>query len=160
MGEECDKHRVFYILIKKFREFCFAPNKLQIIKIDSISDGLKQYFLDCDDEKEDGDGKWSVSFEKIVNLVPNVEQIHFMNYYRFNDAVLRKLIVQIKNDKDREHKLKLIKFLYYDYDENIHDCPHYVDARKLKLRKELKKLNWKMNVDEDKTGHCIKLCRA
>ena len=42
--EKLDKTHIMYILMKKFEGFCKLPNAMQIVKIDCISVGLRNYF--------------------------------------------------------------------------------------------------------------------
>merc|ERR1712130_745833 len=85
------KNGIFYILIKQFQSFCESPNRRQIMRIDTISPKLKPYFLDEDDKKEESgdDGQWIVSFDKLSFSFPNLKQIHFLNFYRFDNEILR-----------------------------------------------------------------------
>merc|ERR1712228_117043 len=115
--DEFRQKKVLKILWNKFNQFRELPNMKQIIKIDIVSDRLKPYFFD---ELENVNIKtkkkrFAVSFEKITNLFENVREIHFINEYKFDNVIMRKLIKQIKK---KENKLESVKFLYYDYKDN------------------------------------------
>eukprot|EP01083_Nonionella_stella_P257525 881386_1 len=75
----------------------------QIIKIDTISDGLKPYFLDESSAKDIHNKRilWNISFDKIRASVPNAQEIHFLNQYTFKNNVT----------------LNRSKLLYYDYND-------------------------------------------
>ena len=140
------------------------------MKIDCISDELKPYFMDqavCgddhDDEKKENEGsgvklqqRWTISFDKIYFLFPNLRQIHFLNSYRFDDEVLRRLIKCIE---DEDCKLKQIRFLYYDYVGSLDDYKHFYDPSSLDkdLVKKLKSLKWKLSCPEVQNGFVIKI---
>merc|ERR1712083_1292020 len=97
----------------------------QILKLDCISEELKPYFLDrvsSDDEHKEYedlcDNQWTVSFEKLSFLFPNLKQIHFMNSYRLDNETLQRLIDWLQHDGC---KLEQIKFMYYDYEGSLDD---------------------------------------
>ena len=160
-GLELDDHirkgRVHYILAKQFKEFCIEPNLKQIVKIDSVSQGLKKYFFDFDNKNE----KYIVSFIKIINLFPNIEEIHFLNWYMFDDIALEKLLLQIEN---KENALKRIKFLYYDYNDPLENCYFFNHPNNLNdnLIKKLQIKGWKINYKQEtngKNGYSIKIMK-
>ena len=99
--------------------------------------------------------KWTISFREIVNVYPNLEEIHFMNHYRFDDGVLQRLIRQIQRKKSNH--LRKVVFLYFDYRESDQygkptNCRAFMDPEQLtpKLKGKLKyDLNW-----EIKHGQC------
>jgi len=98
----------------KFEQIRQTPNERQCVKFDVISNNLKRYFLEQTKELDLKSGKrrWTISFEEILTVYPNVKELHFMNYYRFDDGVLRRLITQIKK---RKNPLRKVVFLYFDY---------------------------------------------
>jgi len=157
---------IFYILIKKFQQFCEFPNRRQILKIDRVSEELRPYFFDKisnEDMDKDGDEKvddtenggnterWSLSFEKLSFLFPNLRQIHFWNLYRFDDMVLEQLISWIQ---DERCKLKQIKFLYYDYSGSLDESEEFYDPDLLdkELLGKLKELKWKVSYPKEGNG--------
>merc|ERR1712154_190524 len=95
------------------------------------------------DEKEN-EKEWIVSFEKLSFLFPNLKQIHFLNSYRFDDEVLKRLIKWIKCGKC---KLEQIKFLYYDFVGSVDQCQYFYDPDSLngKLKEKLKQLKWEIS---------------
>ena len=140
--------------MKKFEDFCERPNTMQVIKIDFISEGLRDYFLDSVSTQTTPrtvDKLFIVSFKKIINLFPNVEQIHYFNLYPFDNDALRKLIDQIKKP---ENRLKQIKFLYYDYSDPLSEYPFFFDPTKLdrKLLDKLIRLKWCIKYPEEHNG--------
>ena len=169
-NDKMDKSRIIYMLMKKFEDFCDVPNRKQIIKIDCISDGLKPYFLDKTkqriklpkmpddaDQMDDNTLLWQVSFIKIINIWPQIEQIHFLNWYIFDDIALKKLIQIIKMNNN---KLKHVKFLYYDYKGKISDYPFFFNPNNLSkhLLDELQiKHKWKISFSENCNGYRINL---
>ena len=56
--------------------------------------------------------KWSISFEKINLIFPNIAEIHFCNYYNCDTITCENFLKWIKNYK---FEFRQIKFLYYDY---------------------------------------------
>ena len=177
--ERIRKNDIFYILIKKFKEFCEFPNQRQIVKIDCISEELKQYFFDKDtkaavptttstDEKRDdeqgadavqkGDVQWNVSFKKLSFLFPNLKQVHFLNLYRFDNMALDQLV---EWSEDPRCKLEQIKFIYNDYAGDLDDYQHYFDHNQLnqKQMEKLEKLKWKVSKQKG-TGFVMKLQRS
>ena len=175
--ERIRKNDIFYILIKKFKEFCEFPNQRQIVKIDCVSEDLKQYFLDKDtkaavpstvststngtDEKRDdeqGVVQWNVSFKKLSFLFPNLKQVHFLNLYRFDNMALDRLV---KWSEDPRCKLEQIKFIYIDYAGDLDDYQHYFDHNQLnkKQMEKLEKLKWKVSKQKG-TGFVMKLQRS
>ena len=151
-GERVRKNRIFYILVKKFQQFCEFPNQRQILKIDCVADELKPYFMD----RADGGTQDMVSFEKLAFLFPNIRQIHFMNFYRFDDEALQRLIQQIRR---RDCKLEQIKFLYYDYRGDLKGHRHFFDPNSLgsKLVAKLNALGWKMSFPRNRNGYTVRL---
>ena len=114
---EYRRRKILQISWNKFNQFRLHPNMKQIIKIDTISDRLKPYFLDPLDENDiiTGKQRYAVSFEKIINIFENVQEIHFINDYKFDNSIMDKLIRVILK---KENKLRSVKFLYYDYKDN------------------------------------------
>jgi len=100
----------------KFDEIRECPNERQCVKFDRISDILKRFFMEQSKEREirTGNRKWIISFEEILTVYPNVEELHFMNEYRFDDGVLQRLIKQIERE---DNPLRKVVFLYFDYME-------------------------------------------
>eukprot|EP01083_Nonionella_stella_P257523 881383_1 len=125
------KRKIFKILWEKFDEFRQEPNMEQIIKIDTISDGLKPYFLDESSAKDIHNKRilWDISFDKILALFPNAQEIHFLNQYTLNNVALKRLIRQIKKPKN---KLKRVKFLYYEYNEVPTESSYFYPPDSLK----------------------------
>ncbi len=105
-------NKLFPVLKEKFDEFRNNPNKHQRIKFDTISTGLKPYFMDDDGKDIEKEKKWKISFDKITKIYSNVKEIHFINQYRLDDDLLKRIINQISKDNN---KIKKIKFIYYDY---------------------------------------------
>jgi len=144
------KNHIFYILIKKFHDFCVSPNRRQIVKIDCISEGLKPYFLDEDE-------KWIVSFDKVLFLYPNLKQIHFLNLYKFDNAALEKLIAAVQR---KDCQLEKIKFLYCVHSGSLSDYEHFYDPDSLdnKLMNQLNDLKWKVSYERnEKTKFVINI---
>merc|ERR1712062_420598 len=100
----------------KFNEIRECPNERQCVKFDRISDILKRFFMERSNERDikTGKRKWIISFEEILTVYPNVEELHFMNEYRFDDGVLQRLIKQIERE---DNTLRKVVFLYFDYTE-------------------------------------------
>eukprot|EP01083_Nonionella_stella_P070990 190333_1 len=120
-GKNSERGRkIFKILWEKFDEFRKEPNMEQIIKIDTISDGLKPFFLDK--HRLEQRILWDISFDKILTLFPNAQEIHFLNQYTFNNEALRRLIRQIK---EPSNKLKRVKFLYYEYKDKPTESTYF-----------------------------------
>eukprot|EP00483_Globobulimina_turgida_P006391 UN06401 len=136
--------------------------------MDCISAGLRPYFLKKSDETctqktkhnglddEEVQQIWyRVSFKKLITFFPNTEQIHFLNWYKFDNAALKALITQIKR---KDNKLKAVKFLYYDYKE-LEEHQFFFDDKQLDKTKIeiLRKQDWTIDGKLDKTGYSIKL---
>merc|ERR1711933_527692 len=117
IGDDGRRRKILKILWQKFNLFRLEPNLKQIIKIDRVSDKLKAYFFDDLDivNIKTNKKRYAVSFEKIINIFENVQEIHFINEYKFDDDIMHKLVNQIKK---KENKLRCVKFLYYDYVDN------------------------------------------
>lgn len=157
--ERIRKNGIFYILIKKFQQFCEFPNKRQIVKIDCVSDKLKPYFLDkadteFDDEKETADDEqiqWNVSWKKLSFLFLNLKQVHFLNSYRFDNVALDRLVEWVENDRC---KLDQVKFIYNDYIGDLDDYQHFFDPNKLdkKQLEKLEKLKWKLSYPQNRNN--------
>merc|ERR1712154_372085 len=157
--ERIRKNGIFYILIKKFQQFCEFPNKRQIVKIDCVSDKLKPYFLDkadteFDDEKEtanDDQIQWNVSWKKLSFLFLNLKQVHFLNSYRFDNVALDRLVEWVENDRC---KLDQIKFIYNDYIGDLDDYQHFFDPKKLDKKQLLKLegLKWKLSYPQSRNN--------
>ena len=169
--EAARKSRVFYILTKYFADFCNFPNQRQVIRIDCVSLGLRQYFSDetqrevqlpkvVKSEVHLKDNKmWSVSFRKIVHLFPNIHEIHFLNWWLLDNAALQRLIREIGRE---DNKLRQIKFMYYDFNDPLSEHPWFFDPQSLKkaLLSELKSLNWRITFpkkQDRRAGYIIKL---
>ncbi|MEM7362175.1 MAG: hypothetical protein AAF335_04150, partial [Bacteroidota bacterium] len=56
---------------------------------------------------------YTISFDKITEIYPNIQEIDFINDYRFDDEVLQILTTYL--NKNENSKLKMVRFLYYDY---------------------------------------------
>eukprot|EP01084_Bolivina_argentea_P205938 351714_1 len=89
------------VLVRKFEEFQCKPNNTQRIKFDKISEHLKRFFMTLgNEEKNDetqndvaydvntGKPKWTISFERIIEVYPNARQIIFINVYELTEKVL------------------------------------------------------------------------
>ena len=105
--------------------------------------------------------RYEVSFVKIVNIFPNIKQIHFLNWYQFDDTALQKLIAQIKRPNN---KLIQIKFLYHDYIDPLSNHPFFKDPSELskELVDEFQALGWSVHKPKEqkrKTGYALKLSR-
>ena len=94
--------RVMRILWNKFNEFRKNPNGAQLIKIDQISDGLKDRFLQKY-EDDDGEIEYNVNLQKIRKIFPNLQEVQYFNHYKFDDDVLEQL-VDILEDFYRDYK--------------------------------------------------------
>merc|ERR1712173_232780 len=88
---------VMKVLWKKFEQYRKNPNLKQVIKIDRISENLKQFFLTPMLDNRgvpklglDGKPKWRVDFEKILSIFPNCREIHYFNQYAFDKIALEK----------------------------------------------------------------------
>eukprot|EP01083_Nonionella_stella_P299389 1016623_1 len=119
--DEWKMKRIMVMLWNKFEYFCQNPTYKQHVRFDSISKGLKPFFMDETERKciDTGEALWAISFDKITAVYPNIKEIHFMNEYKLDDAVLRKLIEQIGRT-DRTNTIQKISFLYYNYKDE-HD---------------------------------------
>eukprot|EP01084_Bolivina_argentea_P073035 132566_1 len=175
-----NKMKIFPVLIDKFVEFQNKPNNSQRIKFDKISDHLKRFFMTLgDDEKKDkkqndvdydvntGKPKWTISFERIIEVYPKARQIIFINEYELTEKVLNSLLNQIKKgNKDKINTIKKVEFLYYNYIESNDDGkpknhPKFKDAdllRQSKTWKELEEKGWIMICKKNgQTGYQIRL---
>ena len=154
--EEADKMDIVWW--HKIQHFCQTPNERQCVKFDRISDVLKRYFLDQSEERDvrTGEKKWVISFEEITTVYPDVEEIHFMNQYRFDDVVLRRLIDQIQR-KDRENTLRKVVFLYFEYKECDAATGMPLDAAT--IFKDPGDLDKESRADLEALGWNIKHCR-
>eukprot|EP01083_Nonionella_stella_P153537 493436_1 len=134
-------HQILNMLWNKFENFRKFPNREQVVKLDTISDGLKPYFMD-----NENDNSYGVSFSKIVRIFENVKEIHFINQYKLDNVALNKLILYL--DAHTDCKMKTIKFLYYNYDGPMCNCPNdstiFHDPETLDggLRKKLEEMSW------------------
>ena len=147
-GNDTSRHdhlKILALLWKKFEQF----RGKQRIKFDVVSNYLQRFFMEEIDqdikEEKDQDAakiKWTISFDEITTVYPYVQEIHFINNFKFDEHVLKRLIAQIKKDKEREKQQKInnnddqkqnqenskgikkIAFLYYDYNkENDNNQP-------------------------------------
>ena len=145
--KECRKLAVIWW--SKFNEIREFPNERQCVKFDRISDILKRFFMEQTNERDikTNKRKWTISFQEILNVYPNVKELHFMNEYRFDDGVLQRLTEQIQR---KDNPLRKVVFLYFGFMEcdekgkpmNYHDFkdPDRLDS---KLCGKLKnKLGW------------------
>ena len=138
---------VWWQQFNKIRE---CPNKRQCVKFDQISDNLKRFFMERTDELdvETNEKRWTISFEEILTVYPNVEELHFINEYRFDNGVLLRLIRQIQRSHEA-NKLRKVVFLYFDYVEcddsgkplNCEFCDRFMDPDDLS-RKLMRDLTW------------------
>eukprot|EP01084_Bolivina_argentea_P312822 541621_1 len=101
------KKRVLSILWNKFKQFRQEPNLKQCIKIDTISDGLKHFFM----QEKRQEGNNAISFSKIIKIFPNVKEVRLVNEYKFTERMLHGLIKQIEEEMNQ---IKKIVFLYYN----------------------------------------------
>merc|ERR1712228_169623 len=157
------RNKIAPIIWNKFDEARKCPNKQQRVKFDVVSRSLKRFFMEEMDEKEiiTNESKWSVSFEKIANVYPNIKEIHFLNEYKFTDKVLNNLMDCIRRKKNTIEK---IKFLYWNYtdkekpsDEDVFYDPHKLNRN---LLKRLRKLNWELKYGKSgQTGYKIEVRR-
>ncbi len=105
--------KIMKILWTRFGMFQSQPKTKQVIKIDQISNRLKPFFLKLDQQKDvHGNDKWSVSFTKLLNIFPNIQEIHYINSYRFDNEAFKRLLDVLKNGKTNLHT---IRFVYYNY---------------------------------------------
>ena len=118
--------KVMRILWDKFTEYQQKPNAKQVVKLDRISDKLKEFFLEKVVDKKgiamvdiNGKERYNVDFNKILTMFPNVQEIHYLNQYKFDGKALEKLLKVLDSNKARKGKLALrrLRFLYYDYSE-------------------------------------------
>lgn len=134
------------------------------VTFDVICDILKRFFMEQsnDIDIKTGKPKWIISFDEILTVYPNLEIIHFLNEYQFNDEVLRKLIGKIEQKK--RNNLKRITFTYYDYEGDIpSDSAVFMDPTYLDeaLMKRLRKRGWELQHGlNGRTGYSIKLYRV
>merc|ERR1712150_305938 len=79
-----------------------------------------------------GENRWNISFEEISLVYPKARELHFVNQYKLNDAVLTGLIHHIKSgnkflkhigesEEVWENSIEKIVFLYYDYKDTETD---------------------------------------
>eukprot|EP01084_Bolivina_argentea_P073037 132570_1 len=179
--QDLEKNRkVLPVVIKKFEEFQATPNNSQRIKFDKISDHLKRFFMtlgneekndetqnDVDYDVNTGKPKWTISFERIIEVYPKARQIIFINEYELTEKVLNSLLNQIKKgNKDKINTIKKVEFLYYNYIESNDDGkpknhPKFKDAdllRQSKTWKELEEKGWIMICKKNgQTGYQIRL---
>merc|ERR1712083_1272703 len=147
--------RLYYILLKQFVQFCVEPNLKQIVKIDCVSKRLKAFFMDWDAKSKE----YVVSFGKVLNIFSKLKEIHFFNWYILDNAALSKLILQIEQ---KTNTLRVVKFLYYDYEDPLDAHPYFKHPKHLdkKLVRRLEKLNWHIKYKENTnqtTGYTIKI---
>ena len=178
------KMKVMKVLVKKFNQFRLAPNKRQCIKFDKISPYLKRFFMteSQDENVETGKPRWDISFEEISTVYPNAKELHFINNYRFNNAVLEGLIDHIRNgnrcmrkmgetEEVCRNNIEKIVFLYYDYKDSQMDVKsgkpiHHLmfqDPDKLnkKQLEQLKNLGWIIKQHKNgKSGYKIRVYKA
>eukprot|EP01083_Nonionella_stella_P070625 189073_1 len=96
--ERQKEEQILRILWNKFESFRLKPNFKRAIKIDMISESLKQFLLkkDKNDNKDiAGKYKYRVSFTNLLQIFENLEEVHYINSYRFDDDVLRELITTL-----------------------------------------------------------------
>lgn len=105
--------------------------------------------------------QWIISWKKIIEVFENVQEIHFLNQYKFNDEVLTHLIEQIN---DKNNKLKKVSFIYYNYinsDENGKptNSKIFYDPDKLKKNniQKLNDKNWIIKHKASNTGYKIRV---
>ena len=80
-----------------------------------------------------------------------MKEIHFVNQYRFDDHVLKRLIKQIER---KDNKLKQITFSYFDYNESYENNkplndkifidPKYLNKAFVDKLCDTAKLNWRI----------------
>ena len=120
--------------------------------------GLKPYFLsDSGETTGENEKVYVVSFDKILNLFPNIQEIHFLNWYTFDDEALRKLIAAIGRE---ECRLKQVKFLYFDFKGPISAHPFFADPDSLRadLVDQLEESNWEIKHKGDHLRYSTRLC--
>eukprot|EP01083_Nonionella_stella_P251271 867105_1 len=181
--KDCKEETILRISWRKFNAFRLKPNFKRTIKIDTISDGLKPFLLQKDDDNRDfrGYDKYRVSFTNVLQIFENLEEIHYINKYRFDDRVLRELITVLKQQESNEnviaknsnHFLNKIVFLYYDYEDKVieengqrksfdypGDCNMFFHPGDLNQEdvKQLKELNWTIKYGPNgKVGYKIRI---
>ena len=137
------------VWVRRWDQIRENPNERQCVKFDRISDILKRFFMDKTDEVDiaTNERKWTISFEEITSIWPNVRELHFMNEYRFDDKVLHRLIDQIER-KDK-NTLQKVVFLYFNYVEcDIMESDKIMNPEELdqKLKNKLLTLGWTMEM--------------
>lgn len=146
--EECKNLAVIWW--HKFEQIRKYPNERQCVKFDRISDILKRFFMEHTNERDIATNKrrWTISFEEILTVYPNVEELHFINEYRFDDGVLQRFMKQIKR---KDNTLRKVVFLYFDYAEcdqsgKPMDNDTFLDPERLdrKLKEQLAKKCWRL----------------
>ena len=142
------------VWVRRWDQIRECPNERQCVKFDRISDILRRFFMEKTDEvdTETNERKWTISFEEITSIWPNVKELHFMNEYRFDDEVLQRLIHQIER-KDK-NTLQKVVFLYFDYTECDDGSGKPMESDKFmnpegldkKLKDKILNLGWKMEM--------------
>ena len=138
-------NRLLEVMWDKFNSYCSTVSS---VKIDTVSTELRPYTMDKYDEIdiETGKNKWRLSLNKVLQIFTNMKDLHLLNFYKFDNAMLADLIKIIQNTK-----LRGISFLYYDYIESdsngapINDAV-FMNPDKLnkRLLGKLNDLNWKI----------------
>ena len=151
-ADAAQRERIIRVLQSKFEDFRLKPNEKQIVKLNDISPGLRERFLDKKEityEAQDGDAEskqacevkddddfdhegrrdFTMSLDKIKRVFPNFEEVHFYNWYQCDDEALQSIIDFVKQDAQKQ--LKQIKFLYYDYvgDSILNNTSYFYDPK-------------------------------
>merc|ERR1712176_1250628 len=106
--------KLYPVLWNKFVHFRESQT---VIRFDMISDNLKTYFMEpinvIDIKKNEK--KMVLSFDEIIRVYPNAKELIFLNEYKFDSHILRRLIDQIKK---KNNQLEKVTFSYFRYKDN------------------------------------------
>jgi len=106
--------KLYPVLWKKFNHFRESQT---VIRFDMISDNLKTYFMEPINviDIKTNEKKMIVSFDEIIRVYPNAKELIFLNEYKFDSHILRRLINQIKK---KDNQLEKVSFSYFRFKEN------------------------------------------
>merc|ERR1719474_1172278 len=159
--KEKEWENVMRILWGKFNEFRKRPNAAQMIKIDNVSDGLKEFFLEKEEKQSDDEkARYKVNLKQIMGIFPHLQEIQYFNQHRFDDDVLRQLVEIMERNAEQRMKFGVFKpmklgklrFLYYDYPLDLDEPAEgetFFDPNKLDdgLVHRLRKFGWTIQSD-------------
>ena len=142
-GDTDDQRRLnalLRLLNWKFDNFRRFPNRRQILRIGAMSEGLRPYFMDFARVDILKRRQFRVSLAKILQIYPNLREVHFENEYRFDDAALQEMTATDLRSLER------IKFLYINANFAA-NAWHFVhpNALKAELLQRLDAKRWRMS---------------